>query len=90
LAQSTPQHAREGDATSPGTTENNTSSSHNIVSPEDEPFGDAEALELVEFNPTVECEDEQIPPQSVLAYLEKHFMKCPAVLDNLVKELPKP
>ena len=55
-------------------------------------WGDAEALELVEFNPTVELEGEWTPPQPVLAYLQKHFTKSldQAELDKIVKEFPKP
>ena len=92
MAQSTPQHANEPDttdATSPGATGND-------LSPNDEdiiePLGDVEALELVEFNPTVEPEGEWIPPQPVLAYLKKHFTKSldQAELDKVVKEFSKP
>jgi len=53
---------------------------------------DAEALELVEFNPTVEPEGEWTPTQPVLAYLKKDFTKSldHTELDKVVKEFPKP
>jgi len=57
-----------------------------------EPLGDAEALELVEFDPAVESEESWIPPQPILAFVEKHFGKglAPGELEKIVKDFPKP
>ena len=92
MAQSTPQRASEAgatNATSPGVTGNDLSSNNEDII---EPLGVVEALELVEFNPTVEPEGKWTPPQPVLAYLKKHFTKSldQAELNKVVKEFPKP
>ena len=53
---------------------------------------DAEALELVEFDPTVESEGDWVPPQPILTFLEKHFSKSliPEEQDKILKDFPKP
>ena len=78
--QSTPQRTNESNATVSDIAENGSSGLQSSVPPEEEdiiePLGDAEALELVEFDPTVESECDWIPPQPILAFLEKHFTKA--------------
>ena len=55
-------------------------------------LSDAEALELVEFDPAVEPEDAWEPPKSMASYLEKHFNKPLARAERMaiLKDFPKP
>lgn len=53
---------------------------------------DAEALELVEFDPSVEPKDSWSPPQAMLSFLEKHFNQSLEDVEReaILKDFPKP
>ena len=55
-------------------------------------LSDAEALELVEFDPAVEPEDSWEPPKAMISYLDKHFNKALSVAERkaILKDSPKP
>ena len=55
-------------------------------------LSEAEALEFVEFNPSVEPEDAWQPPKQMEAFLEKHFNRAltPSERKAILKDFPKP
>ena len=52
----------------------------------------AEALELIEFDPTVDHKDTWKPPQAIQAFLEKHFNRSLSEEERsaIMKDFPKP
>lgn len=53
---------------------------------------DSEALEFVEFDPTVEPKDTWEPPKPTLNFLEKHFNRAlsDSEQEAITKDFPKP
>ena len=55
-------------------------------------LGEAEALELVEFDPSVSPKDSWDPPKAMSEFLQKHFNRTLTVAEReaILKEFPKP
>ena len=55
-------------------------------------LSEAEVLEFVEFNPSVEPEDARQPPKQMESFLEKHFNRAltPSERKAILKDFPKP
>ena len=55
-------------------------------------LSEAEALELVEFDPTVEPEDSWAPSKAMESFIEKHFNRSltPSERKAIMKDFPKP
>ena len=64
---------------------------NNDDSPIDVEVADS-TLETLEFDPKVDSEEEWVPPQPMLAFLEKHFTMCLSTEEReaILKDFPKP
>jgi len=77
-----------GSKRSVDTTPSDVSNSENAI----ELLDEAEALELVEFDPGVDPKDSWDPPKPVASFLEKHFNRTlsDAEREAIMKDFPKP